>query len=59
MTTPAPAVGETVPEALRRSETRYRRLFETARDGILLLHDIQPRTVAALPRILHELKVRG
>jgi len=27
--------------------------------GILLLHDIQPRTVAALPRILHELKVRG
>src|SRR5450432_937582 len=27
--------------------------------GILLLHDIQARTVAALPRILHELKVRG
>ena len=27
--------------------------------GVLLLHDIQPRTVAALPRILHELKVRG
>ena len=27
--------------------------------GILLLHDIQPRTVAALPRILHELKARG
>jgi peptidoglycan/xylan/chitin deacetylase (PgdA/CDA1 family) len=27
--------------------------------GILLLHDIQPRTVAALPRILNELKVRG
>ena len=27
--------------------------------GILLLHDIQPRTVTALPRILHELKVRG
>ncbi len=27
--------------------------------GILLLHDIQPRTVAALPKILHELKVRG
>ena len=27
--------------------------------GILLLHDIQARTVAALPRILSELKVRG
>src|SRR5215218_531062 len=27
--------------------------------GILLLHDIQPRTVTALPRILRELKVRG
>jgi peptidoglycan-N-acetylglucosamine deacetylase len=27
--------------------------------GILLLHDIQARTAAALPRILHEMKVRG
>ena len=27
--------------------------------GILLLHDIQPRTVTALPRILRELKTRG
>lgn len=27
--------------------------------GILLLHDIQARTVAALPNILHELKARG
>jgi peptidoglycan-N-acetylglucosamine deacetylase len=27
--------------------------------GILLLHDIQARTVAALPRILSELKTRG
>ena len=27
--------------------------------GILLLHDIQARTVAALPRILHQLKARG
>jgi hypothetical protein len=27
--------------------------------GILLLHDIQPRTVAALPRILREMKARG
>ncbi|MFO1108323.1 MAG: polysaccharide deacetylase family protein [Bradyrhizobium sp.] len=29
------------------------------RKGILLLHDIQPRTVVALPKILHELKARG
>jgi peptidoglycan-N-acetylglucosamine deacetylase len=27
--------------------------------GILLLHDIQARTVAALPRILREMKLRG
>jgi peptidoglycan/xylan/chitin deacetylase (PgdA/CDA1 family) len=27
--------------------------------GILLLHDIQARTVAALPRLLNELKARG
>jgi peptidoglycan/xylan/chitin deacetylase (PgdA/CDA1 family) len=27
--------------------------------GILLLHDIQPRTVAALPKILQTLKARG
>jgi peptidoglycan/xylan/chitin deacetylase (PgdA/CDA1 family) len=27
--------------------------------GILLLHDIQARTAAALPRLLHELKARG
>jgi peptidoglycan-N-acetylglucosamine deacetylase len=27
--------------------------------GILLLHDIQARTVAALPKILHEMKLRG
>jgi peptidoglycan/xylan/chitin deacetylase (PgdA/CDA1 family) len=33
--------------------------LEAKGKGILLLHDIQPRTVAALPRILHELKVRG
>ena len=35
-----------------------KRLEEKGR-GILLLHDIQARTVAALPRILQELKVRG
>ena len=33
--------------------------LEAHRKGILLLHDIQARTVAALPRILNELKVRG
>ena len=27
--------------------------------GILLLHDIQPRTVGALPKILHDMKERG
>jgi peptidoglycan-N-acetylglucosamine deacetylase len=37
--------------AIKRLEDRGR--------GILLLHDIQARTVAALPRILHELKARG
>src|SRR6476619_7157825 len=33
--------------------------LEAKGKGILLLHDIQPRTVAALPKILHELKARG
>jgi peptidoglycan-N-acetylglucosamine deacetylase len=33
--------------------------IEAAGKGILLLHDIQARTVAALPRILQELKARG
>jgi peptidoglycan-N-acetylglucosamine deacetylase len=37
--------------AIRRIEAKGR--------GILLLHDIQPRTVAALPKILQELKARG
>jgi peptidoglycan-N-acetylglucosamine deacetylase len=37
--------------AMRRLEAKGR--------GILLLHDIQARTVAALPKILHELKARG
>lgn len=35
------------------------RRLEAKGKGILLLHDIQPRTVAALPKILHELKARG
>lgn len=33
--------------------------LEAKGKGILLLHDIQPRTVAALPRILDTLKARG
>jgi peptidoglycan-N-acetylglucosamine deacetylase len=37
--------------AMKRLEAKGR--------GILLLHDIQARTVAALPRILQELKARG
>jgi peptidoglycan/xylan/chitin deacetylase (PgdA/CDA1 family) len=44
--------------AARVYELAIKRL-EAKGKGILLLHDIQPRTVAALPRILHELKVRG
>src|SRR3954454_19670228 len=39
-------------------ETAMRRL-EAKGKGILLLHDIQARTVAALPRILQELNARG
>jgi peptidoglycan/xylan/chitin deacetylase (PgdA/CDA1 family) len=39
-------------------ELAIKRLEEKGK-GILLLHDIQARTVAALPRILHEMKVRG
>ncbi|NOJ49244.1 polysaccharide deacetylase family protein [Bradyrhizobium archetypum] len=44
--------------ANRVYELAMKRL-EAKGKGILLLHDIQPRTVAALPRILHELKARG
>ena len=33
--------------------------LENKGKGILLLHDIQARTVAALPRIMRELKARG
>ena len=35
---PRERLGEVAQEALRVSESRYRRLFETARDGILLLN---------------------
>jgi peptidoglycan-N-acetylglucosamine deacetylase len=33
--------------------------IEAKGKGVLLLHDIQARTVAALPKILHDLKARG
>jgi peptidoglycan/xylan/chitin deacetylase (PgdA/CDA1 family) len=39
-------------------ELAIKRLEEKGK-GILLLHDIQARTVAALPKILHEMKARG
>jgi peptidoglycan/xylan/chitin deacetylase (PgdA/CDA1 family) len=42
---------EIVNRALRRIEAKGR--------GILLLHDIQPATVLALPTLLRELKARG
>ena len=42
---------EIVRRALKRIEARHR--------GILLLHDIQPATAAALPTLLAELKARG
>ncbi|MGH6678497.1 MAG: polysaccharide deacetylase family protein, partial [Bradyrhizobium sp.] len=38
---------------------RAMKRIEAKGKGILLLHDIQARTVAALPMVLHELKVRG
>jgi hypothetical protein len=33
--------------------------IEAKGKGILLLHDIQPATAAALPELLHQLKLRG
>lgn len=39
--------------------TRALQRIEAYGKGILLLHDIQPRTVEALPTLLHELKRRG
>jgi peptidoglycan-N-acetylglucosamine deacetylase len=45
------SANEIVNRAIRRIEAKGR--------GILLLHDIQPATAAALPTLLHELKARG
>ena len=39
--------------------TRALQRIEAYGKGILLLHDIQPRTVEALPTLLHEMKRRG
>jgi peptidoglycan/xylan/chitin deacetylase (PgdA/CDA1 family) len=39
--------------------TRALARLERKGKGVLLLHDIQPRTALALPALLHELKVRG
>ncbi len=54
-TSAADASGDLLGEALRVSESRYRRLFETARDGILLLdadtgriEDVNPQLVDML-----------
>ena len=43
--------GKVYDLAIKRLEARGK--------GIFLLHDIQARTVAALPKILHEMKARG
>jgi peptidoglycan/xylan/chitin deacetylase (PgdA/CDA1 family) len=43
------------PEVYRRALAR----IEARHKGVLLLHDIQPATVAALPVLLRELKRRG
>jgi peptidoglycan/xylan/chitin deacetylase (PgdA/CDA1 family) len=42
-------------EVLQRALAR----IEAKRKGVLLLHDIQPATVLALPALLRELKTRG
>ena len=42
-------------EVVHRALTR----IEAKRKGVLLLHDIQPATVLALPTLLRELKARG
>jgi peptidoglycan/xylan/chitin deacetylase (PgdA/CDA1 family) len=46
---------------IRPSDVLHRALkrIEAKHKGILLLHDIQPATVAALPQLLKELKRRG
>jgi peptidoglycan/xylan/chitin deacetylase (PgdA/CDA1 family) len=38
---------------------RTMRLLETKRSGIILLHDVQPHTAAAIPALLRTLKMHG
>ena len=45
----AQASAESMAEAMRLSEVRYRRLFETARDGILILDSQYGKIVDANP----------
>jgi PAS domain S-box-containing protein len=52
---PASQNEETVQEALRNSELRYRRLFETAQDGILILEAGTGQIVDANPFLLEML----
>src|SRR5260221_9360625 len=52
-----PTTGTHISSA-RVADLAIKRL-EADGKGILLLHDIQARTVAALPKILHEMKARG
>lgn len=49
---PPPAIHETIEEALRNSELRYRRLFETAQDGILILDASTGQITDANPFLL-------
>ncbi len=46
---PAQASAATIADALKTSELRYRRLFETARDGILILDSDQGKITDANP----------
>lgn len=52
---PIKAHGDLASEALRVSESRYRRLFETARDGILLLNAETAQIEDVNPYLIHML----
>ena len=61
MANAADQLSDQAREALRISESRYRRLFETTRDGILLLNaetaqieDVNPYLIEMLGRNAHE-----
>jgi PAS domain-containing protein len=44
--------------ALRQSEIRYRRLFEPAHDGVLILDGVSRKITAANPFMAHLLSYR-